>query len=664
VKRAESRPARRATPELARHVEKGAAVPDILFSDCRAAARAVHSAECSHEVLEVVRPRSMFGLVRSRAPISIGLLVAAAEGRLIWRSPQSFALLERPAAISYRRPAHGPLLTLLRAVDRRWDWLVFAIPPSLTLTVCAVLLASTGAALVVAWIAAVAAGYVTVFMAALALSQMTWARRVLGARQPSADEIAEETLPGWNWSIPLLHQARERGGTHLLDMATLRMRQLVRADIRHVVGDLGGEGGSVPVREVLVLLTRGVTTRAMRQAVVSVMHKPYGPDARVVLRPPTDPVRTAPQPAREAGGFLFHYVAGAAVILTICAYLVSRWELANCARTSCAGRPATFGSAGQWLAWRLLVHDPTGIVPATPQAVVIGWLTSLVGIMALPVAYVSVRLALAARRRAIQTTVDYVQGLIDRTRVLLLTVTPVERDAVLAAICELTGDTPERTVEDRHVVYELGTLPTAKIAMVQSPRTGATGPGGATLTTAEVISRWRPDVVVMVGTCFGLREDGRHPQALGDVVVSSVVADTDRRAVFDGNAGAVVEETQGDRVPVPTGILSRLLAASTDWHTATVHFGLVLASGALVSSHRYRSALRDSHRQAIAGEMEGHGVYAAATEAGIPWVLVKGISDWGYDRNVHYEPELAAGNAASFVAHTLRLGAFDGLVHR
>ena len=637
-------------------VEAGEA--ELAFADCATAAGSVRRAEFGRAAMLVMRPRSVLGLVRSRGPLALGLYLAAAEGRLVWRSSESFAVLERPAAL--RQPMHraGVRLGFLRLLDRRWDLLLLAVPPVLALVAAVIVFRLTGAGLVAIWMSVAAMAYVTLFLAAGGLVQLNWVRRVMGARQRSDDEIAEDSLPGYHWWIPLLHHTAEHGGTQLVEMAAQRMHDLVRADIRGAAEHLGGESDSIDVRAVLVVLTGGVTTRSMRMVVETVMGRPFGPDAKVALRAPTGPVTGTREPIRDRGSFFFHYLVGSVVILTICAYLVSRWEAAACAATACVGRPATFGSALRWLASRLYFEDG-GFTPATGQAFAIGWLTSLVGAVGVLVAATAIWLAITAQRAATKRAQDYVRAVVTKTRVLLLTATPTERDAVLAAISALTGALPQRSFEHINVIYELGIHGNVTIALVQCPRLGASGPGGSTLTAADVIRRWRPSYVLMIGTCYGLRDDNSPPQQLGDVLVSTSVYDLDHKEKYESSSGEELEEIRGDRVPAPSVMVARLRAASMDWPGGKVYFGLMLASGTLVASRQYRDTLRTNHRSAIGGEMEGHGLYAAAAEAGVPWILVKGISDWGFDRDIHYQPELAAGNAAAFVAHSLDIGAFD-----
>ncbi len=88
-----------------------------------------------------------------------------------------------------------------------------------------------------------------------------------------------------------------------------------------------------------------------------------------------------------------------------------------------------------------------------------------------------------------------------------------------------------------------------------------------------------------------------------------------------------------------------------------MHIGTVLTSGTLVNSKALVDRLREDFPDAIAGEMEGVGVHEAAAAGSKPdWIMVKGISDWGYDKTDRYQT-LAARNAAEFVAHVIAGGA-------
>ncbi|MEV4638032.1 hypothetical protein AB0J80_11830 [Actinoplanes sp. NPDC049548] len=625
-----------------------------MANSYRAEARAVRDAQYGRQALAVARPRSVLGIVRSRGPLAIMLRVADAEGRLVRHGVDSFVVLERPFTTALPAAARGGLwLRVLRVVDRRWDLLVFAVPPALALLVAVAigLLTAPSTALAVLPVGAVA--YVAVFMVAQVIHQSDWLRRTFGRRPPALHELAAESYPAWNWSIRLCHHTAADSGEHLLRDATDRMITLVSREVRLVVEATGGEADRIRVREVLVILLRGVTTEPMREIVRAATEQPFGPRSQVAVRLPTGPVSDYRAPRQEGGSFFVLWVVGVAVALGVSAALVAGWERTACEALTCAGRPASWLTAAEWLGWRLLFQDAPGVAPASTRTSIIGWLFSLVGLMTVMVAATSARLAVE-RNRVIRTTFDELKAPLMNTRVLLMTVTARERDAVLRAAEPATGRTPERSFAGDAVVYELGTIRRTTVAMVQCSRQGGGGPGGAQATATEAIGQWKPDLVIMVGICCGLREDWTPPQELADVVVATSIDDLDHRIQYADRV-----EVQGDRPGVDSAVVQRMQAASTDFSAAAVHLGLVLSSRTLLDSQDHRQRLKDEHSRALAYEMEAQGLYAAAADARVRWTVVKAISDWGVDRDAHYAGDAAARNAAAFVLHTLTIGAFD-----
>jgi nucleoside phosphorylase len=62
--------------------------------------------------------------------------------------------------------------------------------------------------------------------------------------------------------------------------------------------------------------------------------------------------------------------------------------------------------------------------------------------------------------------------------------------------------------------------------------------------------------------------------------------------------------------------------------------------------------------EAIGGEMEGAGLYAACYRAHVDWIIVKAICYWAdgkKDLNKDKQQQLAAENAAKFVLFSLGL---------
>ncbi|WP_305784508.1 phosphorylase family protein [Symbioplanes lichenis] len=558
----------------------------LTFATCRAAARTVRAAEHGRQAVKVARPRSVLGLVRARGPLSLMLYVAAAEDRVVRLGPDSFALLERPLAAKLPAAVRGgPRLRLLRVLDRRSDLLFLAVPPVVALLVAAALavvsrLRGERPSWAIVAFALAAMLWAGVFLTAQAVTESAWLRRTLGRRPRAPDELAAESLPGWTWSMPLCHHTGPGDGRRLLHTAGFAMEDLVRREAAALAGQAGAELTSARVRKVLVCLTQGVTTEAMRRVVAETLHQPYGPDSRVALRRPPDRVERADTPVPAGGSFFLLWLAGLAAVTAVLALVVASTERQACGDL-CADRPATYADALRWLAWRLVGQDAPGLTPGTLRTQVLGWLLTLAGLMTVPVGWTAVKLARDRHRRVHDDYKEWAE--MPMTRVLLLTVTKTEQDAVLAAVRPITGKEP-------------------------------------------VI-------------------DFRHPVVLHDL--DHTIAHDDRT------------ERRGDVVGPRPALVSRLQAAETSWSGAPVRSGSLLSTQTLVNSKALLDSLLREYSRAFGGEMEAQGLYAAAADAGVPWAVVKAISDWGVDRDRFYEPTPAAANAAGFVAHAIGLGAFD-----
>jgi nucleoside phosphorylase len=181
---------------------------------------------------------------------------------------------------------------------------------------------------------------------------------------------------------------------------------------------------------------------------------------------------------------------------------------------------------------------------------------------------------------------------------------------------------------------------------------GTESPGGATLTTIDLIDAVSPDYAMSVGICYGLRA---NEQSLGDIIVSTQLRVMDSRKVMSGVGEETVEILRGDKVSSSVLLLDRCRSAQVDWAGARIHFGLLLSANTLVNSKRLVDRLKALEPDAVGGEMEGSGIYAAAAKRGVPWIVVKGICDWGFEKSDLAQP-MAAQNAASYTMHVIASG--------
>jgi len=203
---------------------------------------------------------------------------------------------------------------------------------------------------------------------------------------------------------------------------------------------------------------------------------------------------------------------------------------------------------------------------------------------------------------------------------------------------------------------------------------GAGGLGASLQTVTKALAALTPGAVIMVGIAFGVNE---KKQAIGDVLVSEGFRLYDLQRV--GKKARRLEIIpRGDRPHASTWLLDRCRAAELSWKAtplspsdgeragvrggasetqATVRFGLVLSGEKLVDNLDFRDQLRALEPEAIGGEMEGAGLYAACHEEKTDWILVKAICDWAdgnKNRNRSKRQAVAARNAARFVLHMLQ----------
>jgi nucleoside phosphorylase len=230
--------------------------------------------------------------------------------------------------------------------------------------------------------------------------------------------------------------------------------------------------------------------------------------------------------------------------------------------------------------------------------------------------------------------------------VLLVTVTKIETRAVFQAFRDAAGADPRPEAIGDKTYHDLGTVNATRVWLVQSEM-GAAGLGAAQQTVQKGIETLAPGAVVMVGIAFGVNPD---KQQIGDILVASKLMLYEPQRV-----GAEKTLPRGTRADCSPRLLDRCRNADLHWDGATVRFGLVLTGEKLVDNLPLRQELLTFEPEAIGGEMEGAGLYAACQDRHVDWILVKAICDWA---DGHKEADkdarqaTAARNAAPRLQHS------------
>ncbi|GAB4568859.1 MAG: hypothetical protein Kow0047_21910 [Anaerolineae bacterium] len=182
------------------------------------------------------------------------------------------------------------------------------------------------------------------------------------------------------------------------------------------------------------------------------------------------------------------------------------------------------------------------------------------------------------------------------------------------------------------------------------------GPVNGALATSALLERERPDLVVSCGSAGALAADLRP----GEVVVASSVA-------FHDHGHYVGDHLVSTGIPLPPGRGGRLrdLQLGEPWrsrieaflanHPGRFHVGRVVTGAQTVFSERTRAAIRQ-RTGALAVDMESAAVAYTATLWGVPWLIVRGISDLA--------DEPTGRGLASLVTYTAELDRSPGLRSR
>ena len=232
--------------------------------------------------------------------------------------------------------------------------------------------------------------------------------------------------------------------------------------------------------------------------------------------------------------------------------------------------------------------------------------------------------------------------------VLIVTATKVETQAVLDIFSEAAGKNWSRTASRNLTYYNLGIHGGVPVWLVQSAMGTATR-GGALLTVRQAIQDIAPQAVILCGIAFGIDST---KQKLGELLISKYIEYYEPQKI-DLSKGRL---QRGERVGASERLLDRFSSADVDWKGAKPHFGLVMSGEKLVNDPEFLAWLREVEPEAIGGEMEAAGLYAAASDAKVDWIMVKAICDWGDGSKNSKSQGRAAKNAALFVLHVLEQG--------
>src|SRR5437016_5828321 len=270
--------------------------------------------------------------------------------------------------------------------------------------------------------------------------------------------------------------------------------------------------------------------------------------------------------------------------------------------------------------------------------------------------------------------------------VAVLTVIPLELKAARLALG--IQNSGRRKDDDVTITYS-GTVASALRETSYSVLVtciGRAGTSAAASAAREVIEKFRPRAVLLVGIAAGLRGKVR----IGHVVFSDRVVAYEPAAIVTGGDGSVREEPRPEVDQVPHAMNQDLVNYECNAKrleaifrriggkfpsaregleeefrnsvASSIGFGITtIASGEkLLRDPSKLLAVRSLHGKTEVGEMEAGGIVNACRSGNIPWMVIRGISDFGDllkdDRFHEFAASAAAAVLADFITYGLDLG--------
>lgn len=212
--------------------------------------------------------------------------------------------------------------------------------------------------------------------------------------------------------------------------------------------------------------------------------------------------------------------------------------------------------------------------------------------------------------------------------------------------------------KDGRLYYRLGLIGGHKIVLLHSPQATIE----AMQSTQAAIAAWQPKAIIAMGIAFGV---DRNKQKIGDVLIAEYLIPYELARV---NSDAEMT-LRGSRPPASKKLfqafqqLNAHLAATRAVDYPPLRFGGIFTGDKLIDSADFLAALLKHAPEAIGGEMEGKGLFEAASSAGLDWIVVKAICDFA-DGNKNtatkeHDQATAARHAAMVVKALLELNSFD-----
>jgi nucleoside phosphorylase len=228
-------------------------------------------------------------------------------------------------------------------------------------------------------------------------------------------------------------------------------------------------------------------------------------------------------------------------------------------------------------------------------------------------------------------------------RIMLVVATPLELAITLEKLKNMSSIS--QSIGD--LSYVIASINQSLVYVVKC-QMGQNGVGGVILTLEEAIRVLAPDFVILGGIAWGAN---KKKQNIGDLLISTQVWDYD--IVRVNSDGSII--SRGPISPSSARLVAMFEIVCASIKNCKIHYGLIASGSDLLDNEEYVNRFKTIHPELIGGDMESAGMASVCSRKRVDWLLVKGVCDWGYGKNLHKEEyqRIAAINSIDAILSVL-----------
>lgn len=156
---------------------------------------------------------------------------------------------------------------------------------------------------------------------------------------------------------------------------------------------------------------------------------------------------------------------------------------------------------------------------------------------------------------------------------------------------------------------------------------------GSAITIRKILQEFTPRLIISMGVGFGIDDNN---QSLGDVLVSQSVWVYDKGVKVTQKDNWVYKYKQSYDIDpwLDDCFRQRRDFLDSKKKKYSIQYGNILTGEMVVDDESFKQKIiRSIGEVFIGGEMEGYGLFFECEQADIPCVIIKGICDWGVEKN-------------------------------